>query len=119
MPVILLDGRLKHPMATLLAASLGQVLLKFIIGNILEVKLIERDREMNIHPVWIILGLTYFGYTWGPLGALMSVPMLAMVKSGALAFRGEDTDTEAEALVPVLAETFLACFEGRVAVWAR
>merc|ERR1719491_2349769 len=85
LPVILLDGRLKYPMFTLSFATLGQVLLKFIIGNILEVKLIERDREMSIHPVWIILGLTYFGYIWGPLGALMSVPMLAMVKTAVFA----------------------------------
>merc|ERR1719356_467342 len=86
-PVILLDGRLKNPVLVLTAATLGQVVFKFVFGNILEVKLIERDKEMSIHPVWIILGLSYFGYVWGPLGALLSVPMLAMVKTAAMSMK--------------------------------
>lgn len=116
-PVILLDGRLQNPLLALAAATIGQVLLKFAIGNILEVKLIERDREMNIHPVWIILGLSYFGFIWGPLGALISVPMLAMLKTAALSARGDPLD--AQAVVPALAESFLACFEGRNTCWLR
>jgi len=116
-PIILLDGRLRNPLLVLTTATTGQFLLKFLIGNILEVKLIERDREMNIHPVWIILGLSYFGFVWGPLGALLSVPMLAMVKTAALSVRGEMLD--ARSVIPALAESFLACFEGRHTCWAR
>lgn len=80
-PVILLDGRLTNPVATLCAALLGQLLLKFIFANYLEVKLIEDDRMMMVHPVWILLGLTYFGFVWGPVGMLLSVPILAMFKA--------------------------------------
>jgi len=116
-PVILLDGRLANPFLVLIAATVGQLIFKFIVGNILEVKLIERDKEMSIHPVWIILGLSYFGYIWGSLGALLSVPMLAMIKTAALYIRGDVLDTET--VVPALAETFLACLEGRNTCWAR
>lgn len=115
-PVILLDGRLKFPGWVLIFATTGQVMLKFIIGNILEVKLIERDREMNIHPVWIILSLSYFGYTWGPLGALMSVPMLAMVKTALLSLK-EDADDTTEGVVAALAELVIAFIEGRKPIW--
>mmetsp|Transcript_10304 Transcript_10304/g.25852 ORF Transcript_10304/g.25852 Transcript_10304/m.25852 type:complete len:509 (-) Transcript_10304:55-1581(-) len=116
-PVIILDGRLENPGLVLALATSGQMLLKFAIGNILEVKLIERDREMNIHPVWIILGLSYFGYIWGPMGALLSVPMMALVKTAALSVRGDVLDTST--VEPVIAEALLACFEGRQPCWAR
>mmetsp|Transcript_55670 Transcript_55670/g.161323 ORF Transcript_55670/g.161323 Transcript_55670/m.161323 type:complete len:525 (-) Transcript_55670:25-1599(-) len=116
-PVILLDGRLHNPLLVLFLATMGQLTLKFIIGNILEVKLIERDKEMSIHPVWIILGLSYFGYIWGSLGALLSVPMLAMIKTALLHIRGDVLDQTS--VVPALSETFLACLEGRNTCWAR
>lgn len=105
-PVILLDGRLKNPLATLCAATLGQLLLKFVFGNYLEVKLIEDDRMMMIHPVWILLGLTYFGYVWGPVGMLLSVPILAMFKVLVIPETG---------VVPKgYGLPILACLEGRL-----
>mmetsp|Transcript_49420 Transcript_49420/g.105210 ORF Transcript_49420/g.105210 Transcript_49420/m.105210 type:complete len:536 (+) Transcript_49420:228-1835(+) len=116
-PVILLDSRIHNPVLVLVIATMGQFVLKFMIGNILEVKLVERDKEMSIHPVWIILGLSYFGYIWGSMGALLSVPMLAMMKTAALSLRGEVIDETS--VVPSLAESFLACFEGRNTCWAR
>lgn len=116
-PVILFDGRQENPLWTLFVATSGQLVLKFFISNILEVMLIQEDREMNIHPVWIILGLSYFAYVWGPIGALLCVPLMAMVKTAALSVRGETMDSMS--VVPALAETFLACFEGRHVCWAK
>lgn len=109
-PIILLDGRLSNPFAVLAVALVGQLLIKFVACNVLEVKLVERDQTMSIHPVWVILGLCYFGFIWGPLGMLISVPMLAMVKTAALSARawGDDSDDHS-----VMAEAFLACLEGR------
>merc|ERR1719213_1300228 len=104
-PVILLDGRLSNPLATLCAALLGQMLLKFIFANYLEVKLIEDDRMMMIHPIWILLGLTYFGFVWGPVGMLLSVPILAMLKVAAVPENG---------VIPKpYGMPILACLEGR------
>lgn len=116
-PIILLDARLKHPGPIVLASILAQLVLKFIM-NVLEVKLMGQDREMAIHPVWIIFGLTYFSYIWGPLGALMSVPMMAMVKTVALEARGKE-QSPTDTAVPAIAESILACMEGRQTCWAE
>lgn len=123
-PIILLDSRLANPLGVLVAAIVGQLFFKLVFGNILEVKLIERDKEMSIHPVWIILGLSYFGYIWGPVGALLSVPLVAMVKTFVLHMRGETLESEArtadaEGVVPSIAESFLACVEGRPTLWGK
>lgn len=111
-PVILLDGRIERPFMVLAFAILGQLFLKFLFSNVLEVKLIERDKEMNIHPVWVLLGLSYFGYLWGPIGMLISVPLMAMIKTAAMSAR-RTGDHGTIAGLPLLVDLFLACFEGR------
>jgi len=107
-PVILLDGRLSSPVVTLGILAFGQVLLKLAINNILEVKLVEHDREMSIHPVWVLLNLNYFGYVWGPMGMLVSVPLLAMLKSTVLSVACDSDDVTAG-----WAEAALSILEGR------
>ncbi|CAK0861555.1 unnamed protein product [Prorocentrum cordatum] len=111
---ILLDGRLQSPVATLGALVFGQVLLKLAINNVLEVKLIEHDREMSIHPVWVLLNLNYFGYVWGPIGMLVSVPLLAMLKSAALSLACDTDDALAG-----WAEAALSILEGRPGTCCR
>eukprot|EP00929_Paragymnodinium_shiwhaense_P119277 TRINITY_DN91163_c0_g1_i1.p1 TRINITY_DN91163_c0_g1~~TRINITY_DN91163_c0_g1_i1.p1 ORF type:complete len:518 (+),score=66.16 TRINITY_DN91163_c0_g1_i1:108-1661(+) len=109
-PVILLDGSLEDPFRVLLMATFLQGMWKFIFCNIVEVKLIEMDKEMHIHPVWVIGGLSYFGYIWGPIGMLISVPLLALTKAAAMSASilfPDDPD------MPRLADLFLACLEGR------
>jgi len=69
---------------------------------------VEQDREMGIHPVWVLLGLNYFGFIWGPVGMLISVPMLALLKSAALSAI-EEGDMPALSWGPLL----LRCLEGR------
>mmetsp|Transcript_73346 Transcript_73346/g.203546 ORF Transcript_73346/g.203546 Transcript_73346/m.203546 type:complete len:461 (-) Transcript_73346:26-1408(-) len=111
-PVILLDGRIENPFQVLIASIVAQLFLKFVFGNILEVKLIERDKSMSIHPVWVVLGLCYFGFVWGPTGMLISVPILALVKTAAVSVRTAlPHDQEDDMLT--FAESFLTCFEGR------
>lgn len=110
-PVILLDGRISNPFLVLSLALVGQLVLKFVVGNVLEVKLVERDQEMSIHPVWVILGLSYFGFIWGPTGMLISVPILAMIKTAAIS--AQAWDNEEDATSATLAEGLLACLEGR------
>mmetsp|Transcript_129466 Transcript_129466/g.295441 ORF Transcript_129466/g.295441 Transcript_129466/m.295441 type:complete len:448 (+) Transcript_129466:33-1376(+) len=85
-PLILLDSRLQHPWATLMGAALGQLCLKFAWGNVVEVTLIDRDVQMRMHPVCILLSVAFFGSLWGPTGMLLSVPFMALVK---LALLGE------------------------------
>lgn len=108
-PVILLDGRIENPVVVLILASLGQGFLKFIFGNILEVKLVERDRKMSIHPVWVVFGLSYFGFVWGPIGMLISVPMLALLKTAA----SSTMEAGYSPFAQQVAESLLTCLEGR------
>merc|ERR1712060_366546 len=79
-PVILLDSRLDRPMLTMLFALLGQLALKFAFSNIIEVKLIESDKKLRMHPVMILLSVGVFGYLWGPTGMLLSVPLIGLLK---------------------------------------
>lgn len=79
-PVILLDSRLERPFLVLLTAVLGQLALKFAFSNIIEVKLIESDKKLRMHPVMILLSVGIFGYLWGPTGMLLSVPLMALMK---------------------------------------
>eukprot|EP00930_Biecheleria_cincta_P008705 TRINITY_DN110240_c0_g1_i1.p1 TRINITY_DN110240_c0_g1~~TRINITY_DN110240_c0_g1_i1.p1 ORF type:complete len:475 (+),score=39.60 TRINITY_DN110240_c0_g1_i1:115-1539(+) len=110
-PVIVLDGRLHHPLFVLSFALVGQLVLKLVFSNVLEVKLIESDREMSVHPVWVILGLSYFGFIWGPVGMLISVPILAMLKT-ALMSMASAAHSDDDVTLGVV-EGLLACLEGR------
>jgi len=79
-PVILMDSRLETPLFTLTVALLGQMGLKFLFSNIVEIKMVESDQLMRMHPVVILVAVTFFGYVWGPTGMLVSVPLMAYVK---------------------------------------
>mmetsp|Transcript_41241 Transcript_41241/g.113750 ORF Transcript_41241/g.113750 Transcript_41241/m.113750 type:complete len:512 (+) Transcript_41241:180-1715(+) len=79
-PVILLDSRLERPLLVFITAIIGQLALKFAFSNIIEVKLIESDKKLRMHPVMILLSVGIFGYLWGPTGMLLSVPMMALLK---------------------------------------
>mmetsp|Transcript_45750 Transcript_45750/g.83800 ORF Transcript_45750/g.83800 Transcript_45750/m.83800 type:complete len:510 (+) Transcript_45750:152-1681(+) len=79
-PVILLDSRLHSPALTLMTATMMQLGLKLFFANVVEVKLVEADEVMKMHPVVILLMVALFGYIWGPTGMLLSVPLVAYLK---------------------------------------
>lgn len=79
-PVILLDSRLERPVLVMVTALLAQIGLKFAFSNIIEVKLIESDKKLRMHPVMILLSVGIFGHLWGPTGMLLSVPLMALLK---------------------------------------
>lgn len=79
-PIILLDSRMQRPFLVMVTATLGQLALKFAFSNIIEVKLIESDKKLRMHPVMILLSVGIFGYLWGPTGMLLSVPLMALLK---------------------------------------
>merc|ERR1712014_382071 len=80
-PVILFDGRLPQPLFTLAVVLGGNMLLKCIWGNIIEVKLIEKNEDMRMHPVVILFFVAFFGWIWGASGMLLSVPLMASLKA--------------------------------------
>ncbi|MGE5682928.1 MAG: AI-2E family transporter [Bacillota bacterium] len=54
------------------------VIMDTILGNIIEPLMFGDRMEMN--PLIIILSLLIWGYVWGVLGALLSVPIMAIFK---------------------------------------
>jgi len=81
LPIILFDGRLEQPVVTLASVLGGNMLLKCLWGNVIEVKLIESQRDMKLHPVIILFFVAFFGWIWGATGMLLSVPAVAVLKA--------------------------------------
>ena len=52
--------------------------IQMVMGNVIEPKLV--GDSLNLSPVVILLSLVFFGWMWGIVGALMSVPIVATIK---------------------------------------
>ena len=48
------------------------------IGNVVEPRLMGRDLEL--HPVTVLLSLAFWGLLWGIIGMVLAVPMVAMLR---------------------------------------
>lgn len=57
---------------------ISTTLFQLVIGNILEPKML--GDSMDLHPVTILLFLTFWGFIWGIPGMFMSVPITAALK---------------------------------------
>lgn len=82
LPIILFDARRKAPFVDVFMTWAGELALKFFFGNVIEVKLIERQQDFRMHPVTILFFVAAFGAIWGPTGMLLSVPLMASLKAG-------------------------------------
>jgi predicted PurR-regulated permease PerM len=54
------------------------LVIQMTMGNVIEPKLV--GDSLNLSPVVILLSLVFFGWMWGIVGALMSVPIAAAIK---------------------------------------
>lgn len=54
------------------------IFVQNLIGNILEPKIL--GDKLGLNPLVILLSLLFFGYIWGIVGMLISVPLTAVVK---------------------------------------
>jgi len=52
--------------------------IQMIMGNVIEPKIMGEN--LNLSPVVILLSLVFFGWLWGIVGALLSVPIAASIK---------------------------------------
>jgi predicted PurR-regulated permease PerM len=62
------------------------LLIQMVMGNVLEPKIM--GESLNLSPVVILLSLVFFGWLWGIVGALLSVPIAAAIKIFAKTSRG-------------------------------
>ncbi|MEM6989234.1 MAG: AI-2E family transporter [Myxococcota bacterium] len=61
-----------------LALAAGYVLLNLLLGNIIEPML--QGRRLGLSPLVVFVSLVFWGWLWGPLGMLLSVPMTMVLK---------------------------------------
>ncbi len=77
-PAILLSLILVGTVGHALGVTLGYVVVNTLFGNILEPNLM--GRRLGLSTLVVILSLLFWGWTWGPIGALLSVPLTVVVK---------------------------------------
>lgn len=71
---LILVGTLGHA----LVVALGYFVINTIFGSILEPNLM--GRRLGLSTLVVMLSLLFWGWTWGPIGALLSVPLTMVVK---------------------------------------
>mgnify|MGYP003649137694 CR=1 FL=1 len=77
-PAVLLSIILVGSVSHALLVALGYVIVNTVFGNILEPNLM--GRRLGLSTLVVILSLLFWGWAWGPMGALLSVPLTVMVK---------------------------------------
>jgi predicted PurR-regulated permease PerM len=76
-PPILL-GYIQFGIGRALLVAVGYVLVNVIFGNVLEPKVM--GRKLGLSTLVVFLSLVFWGWIWGPVGMLLSVPMTMIVK---------------------------------------
>jgi predicted PurR-regulated permease PerM len=54
------------------------VVINMVIGNLLEPRLVGYELELS--PLVVVVSLILWAFIWGPVGALMCVPMTVVAK---------------------------------------
>jgi AI-2 transport protein TqsA len=76
-PPILL-GLLQFGVGRALLVALGYVVVNITLGNLIEPNLM--GRRLGLSALVVILSLVFWGWVWGPVGMLLSLPMTMIVK---------------------------------------
>lgn len=61
-----------------LVVGLLLTIVQFVVGNFLEPKMMGRG--LNLSPLVVLLALIFWGWMWGIVGMLLSVPLTAAIK---------------------------------------
>lgn len=77
-PAVLLSIVLVGTPGHAIVVALGYVTVNTLFGNILEPNLM--GRRLGLSTLVVILSLLFWGWAWGPMGALLSVPLTVIVK---------------------------------------
>lgn len=77
-PAVLLSLILHGTLGHALGVTAGYVVVNTIFGNIIEPNLM--GRRLGLSPLVVVLSLLFWNFVWGPLGALLSVPLTMILK---------------------------------------
>lgn len=77
-PAILLSLVIHGSLAHALAVAAGYLTVNLVLGNIVEPRL--QGSRLGLSTVVVVLSLLFWGWAWGPVGALLSVPLTTALK---------------------------------------
>ncbi len=69
---------LQHGPGTAIAVTIGYLVINGIVGNVVEPKVM--GRTLGLSPLVVLLAMVFWGWLWGPIGALLSVPLTMIAK---------------------------------------
>ena len=61
-----------------IGVGIGFLVINTVVGNILEPRMLGRTIGMS--PFVVLIGMLFWAWMWGPIGALLSVPILTVFK---------------------------------------
>lgn len=76
-PAMLL-GLIQVGVGHALIVAVGYILVNMAFGNLIEPNLL--GRRLGLSTLVVILSLIFWGWVWGPVGALLAVPLTMVVK---------------------------------------
>ena len=74
----ILVALLQHGPGTAVAVTIGYLVINGIVGNVVEPKVL--GRTLGLSPLVVLLAMVFWGWLWGPIGALLSVPLTMIAK---------------------------------------
>ena len=77
-PILLVIVQYYPSVWTPVLTAIVLLLIQMTMGNVVEPKIM--GDSLNLSPVVILLSLIFFGWMWGMVGALLSVPIAAAIK---------------------------------------
>jgi len=69
---------LQYGPGTAIAVAAGYLVVNGLVGNVLEPKVM--GRTLGLSPLVVLLAMVFWGWIWGPIGALLSVPLTMIAK---------------------------------------
>jgi predicted PurR-regulated permease PerM len=61
------------------AVGSALALVSLVVGSVLEPQFL--GRALRLSPLMVLLGMMFWGWLWGPVGALLSVPLMVVAKA--------------------------------------
>jgi AI-2 transport protein TqsA len=77
LPIPIAVAQFQAPWPVILVVAVPGI-IQITIGNVVEPKLM--GKELNLHPVTVLLALSFWGLLWGIVGMCLAAPMTAVIR---------------------------------------